>query len=119
MGDLSPHFSRREFACKGSQRAGHPPHSVKVSAHLVQHLERLRAIVGRPLPIVSGHRCPWWNQRVGGASRSQHLYGTAADIPRGYATVDQAERAGFTGIGHKDGWAVHVDVRPARARWRY
>lgn len=119
MGDLSAHFSRSEFRCKGFGRAGHAVHGTPVSAHLVQHLERLRAIVGRPLPIVSGHRCTWWNARVGGASRSRHLVCDAADIPLGYATLRQAEAAGFTGIGTKGGWAVHVDVRPTRARWTY
>lgn len=119
MGDLSAHFDRREFRCKGHGVAGHTAHDTAVSGHLVAHLERLRAIVGRPLPIVSGHRCGWWNRRVGGARRSRHLLGDGADIPLGYATVAQAERAGFTGIGRRGVWAVHVDVRPQRARWSY
>lgn len=119
MGDLSAHFSRREFACKGAGKPGHPAHQTVVSSTLVARLERLRAIVGRPLPIVSGHRCRWWNARVGGASRSRHIYGDAADIPFGYATVAQAAAAGFDGIGNKGQWAVHVDTRGYRARWSY
>jgi uncharacterized protein YcbK (DUF882 family) len=119
MGDLSPHFSRTEFRCKGTGKPGHPAHDTVVSSHLVQHLEKLRSIVGRPLPIVSGYRCRWWNAKVGGAPAGQHPLGTAADIPAGYATVRQAEQAGFTGIGNRGQWAVHVDVRPRRARWTY
>lgn len=119
MGDLSAHFSRSEFRCHGTGKVGHPPHSTLVSPELVRRLEVLRQVVGKPLRIVSGHRCRWWNTRVGGARASQHLLGTAADIPNGYATVAQAESAGFTGIGTKGPYAVHVDVRPARARWRY
>lgn len=119
MGNLSPHFSLSEFTCHGGRRPGHPSHMTTVSPHLVAHLEDLRRIVGRPLPIVSGHRCPWWNRRVGGAARSQHLTGTGADIPPGYATVAQAELAGFKGIGRKGSWAVHVDVRASKARWEY
>lgn len=116
MGDLSAHFSRTEFRCKGTRHSAHAP----VSAHLVQHLERLRAIAGgRPLVILSGVRCALHNAAVGGAPRSRHLVGDAADIPIGYATVDQAERAGFTGIGSRGKWAVHVDTRPRRARWSY
>ena len=45
--------------------------------------------------------------------------GDAADIPEGYATVDQAVAAGFTGIGSKGRWAIHVDTRPSPARWTY
>jgi hypothetical protein len=46
--------------------------------------------------------------------------GDAADIPEGYATVDQAVHAGFTGIGSKGRWAIHVDTRPGgAARWTY
>lgn len=119
MGDLSAHFNRSEFRCHGFGHAGHPDHPTNVDGRLVAHLEQLRAIVGKPLRIVSGHRCPWWNKRVGGAARSQHMSGTAADIPKGYATVAQAERAGFNGIGNKGQWAVHVDVRANRARWHY
>lgn len=110
---LSPHFVEREFACKHCGAA-------RVSPHLVQHLERLRAAVGRPLHVVSGYRCPTHNRAVGGASRSRHLMGDAADLAFGYATVAQAEAAGFTGIGRRGPYAVHVDVRPGRpARWSY
>lgn len=110
---LSPHFVEREFACKHCGR-------VRVSPHLVQHLERLRALVGRPCNIVSGYRCAEHNAAVGGASRSRHLHGDAADLIRGYATLDQAVAAGFTGIGTRGIYAVHVDVRPGpAARWRY
>lgn len=119
MGDLSPHFQTVEFRCRGEGQPGHPPHPVKTNRHLVDHLEELRKLIGRPLYIVSGHRCAWWNERVGGASQSRHMVGDAADIPRGYATVEQAEAAGFTGIGNSGRWAIHVDVRPTPARWSY
>lgn len=113
MGDLSPHFSRREFDCKDGTRANPDP-------KLIAALERLRAAVGRPIVIVSGYRSPAYNARVGGAKRSQHLYNRAADIREGVATVAQARAAGFTGIGISGRWATHVDVRPGgRVEWRY
>jgi uncharacterized protein YcbK (DUF882 family) len=105
VGDLSAHFSRSEFA---DHRTG----EVRVDPELVTRLEALRAIVGRPCVIVSGFRSKATNATVGGARNSQHLYGRAADLQPGYATVGQAQGAGFTGIGHCRGWAVHVDVRP-------
>lgn len=107
MARLSAHFNSTEFDCHD----GSPAHP---TPELIAALERLRAIVGRPCRIVSGYRSPAWNKHVGGAPKSQHLYNRAADLERGYATVDQAKRAGFTGIGHRDGFATHVDVRPGR-----
>lgn len=110
---LSPHFVSDEFRCKHCGR-------VEVLEELVAHLELLRAIVGRPLTPVSGYRCPEHNARVGGARGSQHLVGRAADLPHGYATVAQARKAGFRGIGQRGPWAVHVDVRTGRrATWTY
>lgn len=110
---ISEHFSHEEMACKHCGVA-------KVSCELMAALERLRARLGRPLPIVSGYRCARHNRDVGGAPRSQHCRGTAADLPVGRVAVSQAEAAGFTGIGTRRGWVTHVDVRPGPpARWTY
>lgn len=121
MGDLSPHFNRREFRCPGIGVKGHPAHPTVVSDHLIEHLEDLRALMrNRPLRIVTGHRCLWWERHRGRGGGSQHVFGRAADIPAGYCSVAQAEAAGFTGIGNAGAWAVHVDVRPGGpARWSY
>jgi uncharacterized protein YcbK (DUF882 family) len=108
MGDLSPHFSSWEFACN------HCGYRVGPTPALLDALERLRGEVGRPLAIVSGDRCVAYNRRVGGIPRSQHLHGRAADIPGSYATVAQAKRAGFHGVGLKSGRVTHVDVTPGR-----
>ena len=113
-GRPSEHFTWAEL--------GDPPRShAQDTRHLAEHLERLRDICGgRPLSPVGGYRSPGRNAQVGGARRSQHLEGRAADLPAGYATVAQAERAGFTGIGSSGRWAVHVDVREGPpARWEY
>lgn len=116
MGDLSPHFSNSEFRCHGFGHRGHPDHPTVVDPELVGRLEQLRAqLGGRPLRIVSGHRCDWWNRKVGGARGSKHIVGQAADLAAGVSTVGQASAAGFRGIGYCGGWAVHVDVREHRA----
>lgn len=48
---------------------------------LVQNvLQPLRDMLGKPITITSGFRNKLLNQKVGGASNSQHLYGQAADI---------------------------------------
>jgi uncharacterized protein YcbK (DUF882 family) len=116
MGDLTPHFSRAEFRSKDGM--GHP--DLETLYRLVAHLEVLRCICGsRPMRIISGYRTPAHNRKVGGATQSRHLVGDAADLPQGYATVQQAEAAGFDGIGTKGKWAVHVDLRGHPARWTY
>jgi uncharacterized protein YcbK (DUF882 family) len=111
---ISQHFTEEEFRSKGDG-------SVRVEARLVWHLEYLRLICeNRPLRIISGYRDPAHNAAVGGARNSRHLHGDAADIPRGYATVEQARFAGFTGIGRSGRWATHVDMRPGpRREWTY
>lgn len=114
MGDLTAHFSAGEFLDRRTGERRDPPCS------LLAVLEHLRGEVGRPLSIVSGFRSESTNRAVGGAPASRHLQGDAADIPAGYATTEQAERAGAVGIGSKGPWAVHVDVRPGPpARWTY
>lgn len=113
VGTSSLHFRAAEFAC---------PHCREsfVRPRLLHVLERLRERTGHPLPIVSGYRCPVHNRAVGGARNSQHVYGSAADIPSHLATVHDAEMSGAVGIGRKGLWAVHVDVRDGGpARWVY
>jgi hypothetical protein len=112
VGDLSPHFSRREFR-SGDGEMLDPP------CKLLCVLEAIRAIAGRPLPIVSGFRSPLWNAKVGGVPKSFHLSAQAADIPPGFVDEAGARRAGAGGVGlNSDGWAIHVDVGPVRT-WRY
>ncbi len=115
MGDLSQNFSSREFE---DRRTGDHP---LPSPALLVVLERIRGLTGRPLSIVSGYRSLATNSQLPTAARdSRHTYGDAADIPPGHATEAQARAAGARGIGVKDGWAIHVDVRPGgAARWEY
>lgn len=80
----------------------------------------LRYAIKRPIPIRSGYRCPVHNRQVGGAEDSQHVYAAAADIPAGLATLSVAREVGFTGVGRRGRWAVHVDVRDGGfVTWEY
>jgi uncharacterized protein YcbK (DUF882 family) len=119
MGDLSEHFSRREFACRCGCGYDVP------NQRLLLALEKLRATLGKPIRINSACRCRAHNAKVGGASDSQHVQGNAADIRvRGLSPRDlyyEAIRvpdfdAGGIGVYPRDGF-VHVDVRDRRARW--
>ena len=109
MGDLSPHFSTYEFTCHHCGRIEGP------TASLLAVLEHIRTTIGRPLPILSGYRCPTHNRAIAGARRSQHLLGRAADFKAGLVSVAQARAAGARGIGVCAGWVVHVDVRTVAA----
>lgn len=53
--------------------------------------ERVREIVGRPMTITSGYRCPDLNKAVGGAISSQHKLGEAIDfVCKGLTTEEIA-----------------------------
>jgi hypothetical protein len=78
MGDLTKDFSRHELACKGENCCGH---SAPVDRVLVDSLQTLRDLVGKPLTINSGFRCNRHNARVtDSASNSSHCIGLAADV---------------------------------------
>ena len=46
-------------------------------------LDPARELLGIPITVNSGFRCPSLNRAVGGAKRSYHLYGRAADLNAG------------------------------------
>lgn len=110
---ISPHFKLSEMACKdGSDK-------VLYSTELMAKLEELRAYGGFTVSINSGYRTPAYNKKIGGASRSQHVLGTAADIVvKKNGAVVSAKRVcclcqslGFKGIGYISANAIHVDMR--------
>lgn len=109
MGDLSKNFSRSEFRCHHCDRLD------LLDPELVKVLQRLRDAIGKPLRVVSGFRCCTANRQVGGIEHSQHLFGRAADIPRGLVTATMARRAGAVGAGVRAGWVIHVDLTPGRS----
>lgn len=77
--DEIEYFDRSEFKCKcgGKYCNGFP---AEPKEQLVRIADQLRKNLGVPITIVSGLRCPTWNQIQGGVADSQHQYGEAADI---------------------------------------
>ena len=117
-GWLSEHFRAHEFKCPCCGVCG-------VQLRLIDALEKLRKKLGNaPIHITSGFRCWEHNEAVGGAPKSRHVTGEAADIivegRHDVEVIDAAERIepfSHGGIG-KYGTFVHLDVRHGGpARW--
>lgn len=75
-----------------------------MDADFMRDLDRLRAVVGFPLAISSGYRCPAYNTRISSTgSDGPHTTGKAVDVPivgaRALELLTTAEALGFTGIG--------------------
>jgi uncharacterized protein YcbK (DUF882 family) len=99
---------------------------------VLQNLQVLRDVIGKPITIMSGYRSPERNAAVSGAKKSQHMEGNAVDIkvkdtdPKDVAKVieklisDGKMEQGGLGIYPRasvsEGW-VHYDTRGQKARW--
>ena len=117
MGDLSPHFSKAELACRHCGQ-------LKVEKRLLEALEELRRLAGKPIVIHDAYRCVAHNQEVGGVSDSEHTRGMAADVDIPGLTLQQMYELALRvtafvegGIGVYDGGFLHVDVRTHCSRW--
>ena len=75
---LSPHFQDTEFRCPC--RADDCSAPTLPNPRLIERLETLRVVVGKPIVITSGIRCAAYNRFVGGEEPSAHLTGDAADL---------------------------------------
>jgi uncharacterized protein YcbK (DUF882 family) len=93
-------------------------------AKLAMRLEGTRAEVlgNRPIEITSGWRDPISNHESGGATRSRHLTGEAADIrvrglePKPVQRLLEKTWKGGLGYGHT---FTHLDIRPYTTRFTY
>lgn len=114
---LNKYFKRREFACKCGCGTS------TVDAELLTVVTDVREHFGSPVVITSGHRCESHNRKVGGASKSVHMTGKAADIK--VSGVDPSQVAFYLeqkyqekyGIGRYNSF-THIDVRDVKSRWR-
>jgi len=119
----SRNFRREELECK----CGCSPSSKVVAnlTELARGLEHMRSESGHPIRVLSGHRCKAYNKKIGGATRSQHIQGTAADIDTMggkrqelyYNAANKVPMFRDGGIGKYPNGGLHVDHRSGRARW--
>lgn len=118
---LSTNFKVGEFRCKDGSDV------IKIDTELVEVLQKIRTHFKKAVTINSAYRTEKYNKSIGGASKSQHIYGKAADITvKGVDPVSVAIYAsevlgtkggvelGSYGEGF-DGY-VHIDVRDSK--WR-
>lgn len=122
---FTQHFSSKEFTCSCK-------HSdcieQKISKELVDNLEKCRQEYGQAVIINSGYRCLKHNKEIGGANRSQHMEGKAADTRPKLLTTDTMDEwikvlsGTFKAMGIAQSF-IHVDVREmegsARKVWYY
>lgn len=114
---ITANFKVREFACSD----GSDP--IFISHDLVEVLQKIRNHFGAAVTINSAYRTPGKNKAVGGATYSQHLYGTAADItvkgvkPADVATYAESLLTNYGGVGRYATF-THVDVRATKSRWK-
>ncbi len=113
---LSKNFKSTEFDCHGFGCCN----STDISLQLVDILQEVRDHFKKSVTVNSGFRCKVHNKAVGGASKSNHLKGSAADIvvsgvePKEVAKF--LESIGVLGIGLYP-WGCHVDTRTKKAFW--
>ncbi len=124
---LTKDFNLSEFACRDYQNTEVPKKYFDNVSLLADQLQILRDYLGEPIRINSGYRTPAYNKSIGGATKSQHLTASAADIatksntPKQLASiVEQLIKQGklnFGGIGVYKSW-IHTDIRKIKARWQ-
>ena len=113
---LTANLKVEEFTCNDGSDV------ILISQELAALLQKIRDHFERPVEISSGYRTPAYNKKIGGAEKSQHLLGMAADIAiAGVSPLEIAQYAEFLqpasgGIGVYQTF-THVDVRAGRGRW--
>lgn len=68
---------------RGIDNTPPPAVKVKLAALITNCLDPIREKWGEPILVNSGFRSPTLNKAVGGAAKSQHILGEAADITTG------------------------------------
>jgi hypothetical protein len=128
MGDLTKNFSRLEVQCPCGCGAN------LINPFLVEKLQKVRNIIGRPIIITSGVRCGFYNTSIKASMNSSHIpdsygMGNAVEIActtsKGrYEMVDVAikffRRIGIA--GEHSGNFIHLDVDPYKTQdviWTY
>jgi len=121
------YFSFSELKCKGTDECN-------MDEDFMKRLVDLRHEFNEPMIISSAYRHISYNQVIGGAKNSPHLYGKAVDVlvsgKAAYRLMKMAMEHGFTGIGISqkgphEGRFLHIDtmdnsdIHPRPWIWSY
>lgn len=124
MTKISENFRLQEFDSSCGREM--PLEVQKNVIQLGQNLQVLRDYLKSSITINSGYRSPQLNRKIKGATRSQHLLGTAADIVvKGHTpkqVADAIELLISQGKMREGGLKAydtftHYDIRGTKARW--
>ena len=123
---ITHNFNLSEFASKDGSTI--PSDLLPNIQSLAKNLEVLRGYFGKPIHINSGYRSPEHNKKIGGAAKSQHLLGNAADIYINgilpieiYKVIEKLIDEGNMiegGLGLYKTF-VHYDIRGVKSRWNF
>jgi uncharacterized protein YcbK (DUF882 family) len=128
---LSKHFTVEEFDCHNGVKVQRRDYNgLEVLCRV--YLEPLRKKYG-PCKVMSGYRTRAYNRKIGGASRSFHVYtehdgnDQAVDVifargtPRQWHStanwIRRHKRGGRGGLGLY-GSFIHIDLRDYKSDWR-
>lgn len=80
--DLTEHFTLDELTVTSHRAVDNTPQPETVDKlrATARGLEHVRLVLGVPVIVTSGYRCPELNDLVGGSANSQHMRGEAADF---------------------------------------
>lgn len=101
-GQFWPNFTFDEMAC----RCG--CNTCRMDPAVLDKLQHLRDLLGRPLPVSSGYRCANHSAEIKKSRPGQHFYGRAVDI-----TVSHDDAGDLVALAWQAGWSVGVNQKGA------
>lgn len=120
------YFKIEDFKCKEGQEYPDPYDLLMgFDPFMLAMVDEIRHRCGFPIRINSGYRNEEYNNKIGGAEKSQHRYGKAADISAWHNSderfkvlrqVAEEIHPGGLGLYYKDRF-VHIDTRRIKTRW--
>ncbi len=131
-GHITDNFTIEEFHCHN--KTVYPIEWIGTRLRpLCQQLEKIRALTGQPIKIISGYRTKEWNDRIYKElglkpTDSMHIQGIAADFTLEGMTILDLYKATEHLIANKvirDGGLglyysfIHYDIREKPARWNH
>lgn len=124
---LTEHFTLQELTVTSHRNIDNtpPPETVDKLRATARGLEHVRLLLGAPVLVTSGYRCPDLNDLVGGSQNSQHMRGEAADfvapsygLPLAVCRAIEASDIRFDQLIWEGTW-VHIsfveDKKPRRS----